>query len=190
MKTMKAEMPPFSPRPIYSDLYPLDEFYAARNQTLNVIDRIEPNKVPEPYRSLLVHKTDMTSTLEKFYGETLHVEVLQKYIRENQYYRESALILDVTKNRVEFGAIKIILSLFPFEAQQEILREQLPLGRILTLFEIPFTSRPVAWMRVLSDTHINATLQLDGRQLLHGRRNTLLDSWERPLAEIVEILPP
>jgi len=157
---------------------------------LNVIDRIGPDKMPEPYCSLLVHKADMTSTLEKFYGETLHVEVLQRHMRDNQYYRESALVLDRTQRRVEFGAIKIILSLFPPEAQQEILRGQQPLGRILTLFEIPFTSRPVAWLRVMSDNYMNAALQLQGRQVLHGRRNALLDSWERPLAEIVEILPP
>jgi hypothetical protein len=25
---------------------------------------------------------------------------------------------------------------------------------------------------------------------LYGRRNTLVDAWDRPLAEIVEILPP
>ena len=183
-------MPPFASRPIYSDIYPLDEFYAARGQALDVIDRLEPDKVPEPYHTLLVHKADMTSTLEKFHGETLHVEVLQRHVRENEYYRESALVLDGSKKRVEFGAIKIILNLFPPEAQEEILRARQPLGRILTMFKIPFTSRPVAWLRVRSDNYIDTALHVQGPQLLYGRRNSLLDSWERPLAEIVEILPP
>src|ERR1017187_8537228 len=104
MKSTKEETP-LAHQPVYSDIYPLDESYAARGETAPVIDRVEPGEVPEPYHSLLVHKTDMTSTLEKFHGETLHVEVLTRHARENEYYREVVLVLDGTKKRVEFGAI-------------------------------------------------------------------------------------
>ena len=183
-------MPPLVHPPIYSDIYPLDESYAARGEAAPVIDRVEPGEVPEPYHSLLVHQTDMTSTLEKFHGEALHIEVLARDVRKNEYCREVALVLDRTKKRVEFGAIKIMLDLFPAEARQEILRAQQPLGRILNLFNIPFASRPGAFLRLESDKFIDTALQLRGPQLLYGRRNSLLDSRERPLAEIVEILPP
>lgn len=88
------------------------------------------------------------------------------------------------------GAIKIALALFPLEARQEILREQQPLGRILGAFGIVFASRPRAFLRMAPDDFIRRALDLKGRQFLYGRRNTLLDAWERPLAEIVEILPP
>jgi len=186
MKTTKEEMPP----PVYSDIYPLDESYAARGETAPAIDRVEPAEVPEPYHSLLVHKTDMTSTLEKFHGETLHVEVLTRDVRENEYCREVVLVLDGTQKRVEFGAIKIMLDLFPAEARQEILRAQQPLGRILNTFNIQFSSRPGTFLRLTSDKFIDTALQLQWPQLLYGRRNSLVDSRERPLAEIVEILPP
>jgi hypothetical protein len=43
---------------------------------------------------------------------------------------------------------------------------------------------------VLSDNFINRALKLSDSHSLYGRRNTLVDSWDRPLAEIVEILPP
>jgi hypothetical protein len=190
MKATKEEMPPFSARPIYSDIYPLDESCAARGEAAPVIDRVEPGEVPEPYHSLLVHKTDMTSTLEKFYGEKLHVEVLTRDVRENEYCREVALVLDRSKKRVEFGAIKIFLDLFPPEAREEILRAQQPLGRILNLFNISFASRPRAFLRLTSDKFIDTALQLQWPQLLYGRSNSLLDARGRPLAEIVEILPP
>jgi chorismate-pyruvate lyase len=186
MKATKEEMP----APVYSDIYPLDESYAARGETAPAIDRVEPDEVPEPYHSLLVHKTDMTSTLEKFHGETLHVEILTQGARENEYCREVTLVLDRSKKRVEFGAIKIMLGLFPAEAREEILRAQQPLGRILSLFNIPFASRPGAFLRLESDKFIDTALQLRGPQLLYGRRNSLVDSQGRPLAEIVEILPP
>ncbi len=190
MKATKEETPPVAPRPVYSDIYPLDESYAARGETAPTVDRVDPGEVPEPYHSLLVHKADMTSTLEKFHGETLHLEVLTRDVRENEYYREVALVLDRTKKRVEFGAIKIMLDLFPAAAREEILRAQQPLGRILSLFNIPFSSRPGAFLRLTSDKFIDTALQLQWPQLLYGRRNSLLDVQERPLAEIVEILPP
>ena len=186
MKATKEEMP----QPVYSDIYPLDESYAARGEAPPAVDRVEPDEVPEPYHSLLVHKTDMTSTLEKFHGEKLHIEILARDVRENEYCREVVLVLDGMKKRVEFGAIKINLNLFPAEARQEILRAQQPLGRILGLFNIPFASRPVSFLRLTSDKFIDTALQLQWPQLLYGRRNSLVDAQERPLAEIVEILPP
>ena len=36
-------------------------------------------KIPEPARSLLVHKHDMTSTLEKYHQGKLFVERIQKF---------------------------------------------------------------------------------------------------------------
>jgi chorismate-pyruvate lyase len=190
MRATKEEMPPVAPRPVYSDIYPLDEFYAERGEAAPAIDRVEPDEVPEPYRSLLDHKTDMTSTLEKFYHETLHIEILARHARETEYCREVVLVLDRRQKRVEFGAIKIFLDLFAREPRQEILRGRQPLGWILNRFNIPFASRPGAFLRLASDIFIDTALQLQGPQLLHGRRNSLVDAREQPLAEIVEILPP
>ncbi len=132
----------------------------------------------------------MTSTLETFYRERLHIEVLTQHVRENEYFREVALVLDHSKKHVEFGAIKINLDLFPLGARQEILREQQPLGRILNLAQIAFSSRPSAYLRIVSDNFISKALRVEPSCNLFGRRNSLLDAWDRPLAEIVEILPP
>jgi hypothetical protein len=179
-----------SPGPIFSDLYPMDEFYALRRDPPPAMQRVEPDKVPEPWRSLLVHQTDMTSTLENYHKEQLHIEVLARHVIENEYFREVALVLNESGKRVEFGAIKILLDLFPVEARQEILREREPLGRILNVFGVVFASRPRAYLRMVSDKFIERALKLKECKILFGRRNTLLDEWDRPLAEIVEILPP
>lgn len=191
MKPTAEKISLASSGPIYSDIYPLDEFYAARGLPMPDIAVLRGDGVVlEPYRSLLVHQSDMTSTLEKFHKEPLHVEVLDRHTRENEYYREVVLVLDHSKKRVEFGAIKINLSLFPTEAQTEILREHQPLGRTLKNFKIPFSSRPAAYLRVTSDEFISAALGIQPGSALFGRRNSLLDQWEQPLAEIIEILPP
>ena len=55
---------------------------------------------------------------------------------------------------------------------------------------VKHSSRPKAFLRLASDHFINQALRLTGAHVLYGRRNTLFDPQDRPLAEIVEILPP
>lgn len=170
--------------------YPLDEFYALAGMALPVIDEVAGEAVPEPYKSLLVHQDDMTPTLEKFHRDSVHLRVLRRQRREDAYFREVVLVTDKGERPVEFGAIKINLLLFKPKARQEILEERVPLGHILHECGVTHTSRPKAFLRLRSDAFINAALQLMGEHELYGRRNTLWDPQQRPLAEIVEILPP
>jgi chorismate-pyruvate lyase len=206
---------PSSPQPVVSDLYPLEEFYARRVGAAQIVQTdpesldceikhralhgraallywapTEPEAVPQPFRILLVHKSDMTSTLENFYKEKLRVELLGSHTIGQEYFREVVLRLEPSQRRVEFGAIKIMLDLFPRQVREEILREKQPLGRILTESGVEFSSQPRGYFQLASDDFINRALGLNDFQVLYGRRNTLVDPWERPLAEIVEILPP
>ncbi|MDB6123912.1 MAG: hypothetical protein JWQ71_2905 [Pedosphaera sp.] len=173
----------------FSLAHPLDEFYALAGQALPPLQEVEGVGVPEPYKTLLVHQNDMTPTLEKFHQSRIHLQVVGRRSMEEAYYREVVLLLDGTDQPVEFGAIKINLGLFPQEARAEILQEKLPLGYILAEYKIPHASRPRAFIRLASDHLINGLLKLSGAQVLYGRRNTLFDPQQRPLAEIVEILP-
>jgi chorismate-pyruvate lyase len=186
----RPQLAPFAPRPQYSDIYPLDDFYAARRLPLPVIEEVEPDQIPEPYHRLLVHDKDMTSRLEVFHKRKIHIRMVVRHTRGQEYFREVALELDGSLKPVEFGAIKINLDLFPIEAREEILSELRPLGRILHACRLEFFSRPSAYFRLASDDFIGGVLKLSGVHFLYARRNTLLDGWERPLAEIVEILPP
>ena len=170
--------------------HPLDEFYLKMGLKLPPIEQVRGEEVPEPYKTLLVHHDDMTPTLERFYGETIHLQVFLREQRGDYYYREVALVLDQSARRVEFGAIKMNLALFSPPARSQILQEHLPLGHILSELHIAHTSRPKAFFRIRSDAFINQSLALTGEHWLYGRRNTLFDPQQRPLAEIVEILPP
>jgi chorismate-pyruvate lyase len=154
------------------------------------LSKVDGLTVPEPYKSLLVHQNDMTPTLEKFYKSSIHLQVLGRRRMQDAYYREVLLLLDGSEQPVEFGAIKINLNLFPTKARDEILQERLPLGRILAEYKIPHASRPRAFIKIASDRLINDVMKISGAQILFGRRNTLFDPQNRPLAEIVEILPP
>jgi chorismate-pyruvate lyase len=181
-----------APQPVLSlsFTHPLDDFYAHEGLALPRIDIVPGPAVPPPYQQLLVHDGDMTPTLEKFYGATIHLEVLRREQRDDFYFREVVLHTDDKDQRVEFGAIKMFLNLFPDAARSAILAERLPLGSILAKYKIEHTSRPKGYLRIHSDDYINHALGIDGTHILYGRRNTLSNPDGHPLAEIVEILPP
>ena len=189
---MPEKSPTISPAPPagLELVHPLDEFYTLARQPLPPFNRVDGEAVPEPYKTLLVHQHDMTPTLENFHQRSIHLQVLGRRRKGEEYFREVILRLDGTDQPVEFGAIKISLALFPKAARDQILHEHLPLGHILAEFKIPHTSRPSGFLRFASDKLINEVLNLSGAHVLYGRRNTLFDPQQRPLAEIVEILPP
>jgi len=171
-------------------VHPLDDFYARAGLRLPKIERLSGDKMPEPYRSLLVHGTDMTPTLEKYHGAEIHLRILGREVRGDFYFREVVLQLDGTDQPVEFGAIKISLALFPPRARQLILGERLPLGTILKVCEVNHSTVAKAFFQLESDELINRALGLRATAALYGRRANILDSQKRPLSEIVEILPP
>jgi len=186
MPDSAANLPPTAALPY---VYPLDEFYARNGLALPKIERVTDDQVPEPYRSLLVHQNDMTPTLESFHGGSIHLEILKRELRADFYFREVALRLDANEKAVEFGANKISLLLFPAKARQLILEERVPLGRILKECEVRHATRAKAFFWLLSDELISGVLGVGLGTKLYGRKATISDPQQRPLAEIVEVLP-
>jgi hypothetical protein len=170
--------------------YPLDDFYARAGAPLPSIDTVNPEQVPQPYRSLLVHSNDMTPTLSAFHAKIIHLRVLSRQYRDDFYFREVVLLTDGTEEPVEFGAIRINLALCAPAVRKQILDERVPLGHLLRVHAVAHSSRPKAFFKTQADGLMCQALGLSQPELLYGRRNTLLDSVGRPLAEVVEILPP
>jgi chorismate-pyruvate lyase len=170
--------------------HPLDEFYARARQPMPALQFVDSEEIPAPYKQLLVHERDMTSTLEHFYEHRIHLRVLNREQHGDDYSRQVILELDATNTPVEFGAIKIHLGGFPPNARERIVEAHWPLGRILKEFRVPYVSRPKAFLEIASDRLISGSLQLKGTHKLYGRCNRLSDPQGVPLAEIVEILPP
>src|SRR5258708_2605379 len=88
-------------------IHPLDAFYAEAGLSLPPYTQIDAQAVPEPYAALLVHRNDMTPTLEKFHKQSIHLRVLRSWRKAGEYFREVVLVLDGNELPVEFGAIKI-----------------------------------------------------------------------------------
>ncbi|MBI5394889.1 MAG: hypothetical protein HZA91_06275 [Verrucomicrobia bacterium] len=171
-------------------LCPLTVCYDEAGLRLPAIERVEAAEVPEPYHRLLVHARDMTSTLETFHGDGIHLRVLRHGERDGVYHREVVLTLNRTGTPVELGAILIDLRLLPEAARELVRGAERPLGGILHECGVKFHSQPKAYIRVESDETTTQHFHLKRPCGLFGRCNVLQDAEERVLADIVEILPP
>jgi chorismate-pyruvate lyase len=147
-----------------------------------------PAEMPAPFRQLLVHGNDMTSTLERFYQKRLSLEVLRRERQGPFYARE--VVLKAGDLPVEYGVICIRLGAFTPTLQREIVAERLPLGRRLQDYAVPYISRPQEFFRLEAARYLEKHLQASGPHLWFGRRNLLLNGERRLLADVVEILSP
>jgi chorismate-pyruvate lyase len=171
-------------------LYPLDEFYAQAGVTLPFARPCRGEQIPAPYREVLVHSRSMTPTLEAFHQRQTDLRVLACRRDGEALRRQVVLRLMDTGRPVEFAAIVIHLRHFPLAAREEIVAGRRPLGSILRGHRIEAQNSPLIYLRLISDSLINAALHLTEPQPLYGRRNVIRDTSGRYLAETLEILPP
>jgi chorismate-pyruvate lyase len=171
-------------------LAPLADRYAAARRRLPEAELVTGRSVPQPYRRLLVHRRDMTSTLENFHSVQIHLRVLSRVRKQDLYRREVVLAADGTNAPVEFGVITVHLDALSPRARRLVLAARRPLGAILHLCGVVYTSRPSAFFKLRPDATISRALGVSRRTTLYGRCNELRDRDGRPIAECVEILPP
>jgi chorismate-pyruvate lyase len=171
-------------------LRPLDEFYEIRGTQMPHFESVDPELLPEPYQFLLYHHSNMTSRLQGFFHESISIRVLQKRQFEEILARQVALVLDQSDEPVEYGAIKINLTLFSPEPRREVQACKRPFGAILNDYEIEYHNRPKAFFKIVADDIMKVALNLSSSIWLYGRCNVLVDDeTSLPLAEVVEILP-
>lgn len=166
----------------------LGRFCAQAGADIPAPQAVSPAQMPEPYRRLLAHAQDMTSTLEQHHGQRVGLRVLRRERRERYYSRE--VLLTTPDAPVEYGVIRIQLTAVPPEVRELILAEHLPLGRLLQDHAVPYLSRPQEFYRFIASPYLQRVLELPGPATLYGRRNLLLNREHRLLADVVEILPP
>jgi hypothetical protein len=151
---------------------------------------VPPETLPQPQQSLLVHFSDMTSTLGRHYGEPIVLRLLDRRVSP-QWYRRNIVLETATSQRpIEYGAMRVLLPLLSEAARADVLEAKLPLGAILTRHGLKFRHKPSGFFSVQSNQLIEEALNISGPQRLYGRCNCISDEVGRVVAEVIEILPP
>lgn len=146
--------------------------------------------IPQPYRSLLVHQNDMTSTLTAHHREPIALEELGRAVTPTWLARRSLLRVARTGRPVEYGLIRIHLLVLEETVRAGVLDGRLPLGGLLNASGMTYKSCPGGFFRVAAVGTIATALEIKEPTGLFGRCNCLSDRLGRPIADVVEILPP
>ena len=173
-------------------MHPLDRFYQSAGQAAPEVKRIEGADMPQPYRRLLVHESDMTPTLEKHFAQTIAIQPMSVQLDdEGTLLRQVVLEAGPKRRPVEFGAIRIHVNRFTESARSDILKCRKPLGTIMAEQDVPHRSSPSGYFEISGDDPVlRAAFDLTDAPTLYGRHNILRNPDGEPLAEVVEILPP
>lgn len=170
-------------------LLPLHFFYEKAGLELPDFTFLEGDEVPYPYRSLLVHKNDMTPTLAAFHHSRLYLKVHRHESNDDFEIRLVSLHATASEKPVEYGAIAIQLGELPDDVRQLVVEGKKPLGGILGEYRVEHSGDPGAYFSVPADELIAAALNVPEGEILYGRCNQLLDREGMVFADIVEILP-
>ena len=169
-------------------LFPLDFVYARAGVELPRVRAIDPDDIPLPYQSLLVHRTDMTLTLERHFGGRVALRPLSTLLHGPWYFRRVLLAQEYTGRPVEMGAIRIRISAFPERIRKQILKNDVPLGRLLRDGGVRYESRPKVFLQVTPNAEMMGVFWMREPKTLYGRRTEMMQDGAK-IGDIVEVLP-
>jgi chorismate-pyruvate lyase len=150
---------------------------------------IPAENVPEPYRELLVHTHHMTVTVERYYGEPVNVRVLDHWREGDEYARKILLTLAHRGDVVQFGLVRIDLSVCPPRVREAILSGQVPLGRALIENDMLRRIEPTGFLRVYPGPVMAGWFGCPEGTETYGRLGVIYTG-EHPVIEVLEILAP
>jgi len=176
-----------APRAPHDALYPLDLAYRQAGVPLPAYRTIEPATIPSPYQSLLVHENDMTLTLERHFG-SVRLRTLSTVLKGSWYLRRVLLVQEYSGRPVEMGAIRIRLDAFRPKTRAQILKHEVPLGRVLRDAGVDFLSRPRAYLAITPNQEMMGVFWMREPRPLFGRQTEVFQGGAK-LGDIVEVLP-
>ena len=169
-------------------LFPLDVVYSRSGVELPDVSAIAPDDIPPPYRSLLVHTTDMTLTLERHFGGRVTLRPLATFSNGAWYFRRVLLAQEYTGRPVEMGAIRIKVGAFTSRIRQQILKNDVPLGRLLRDGGVRYESRPKMFLAITPNAEMMGVFWMREPRTLYGRRTEMIHNGAK-IGDIVEVLP-
>ena len=159
---------------------------------------VPANRLPKPFRQLLVHNHHMTVTLEEHHGSPVHLVILDARRVGQDYARKLVLTVDSSERAggappqrvVMAGLMHIQLKFCGEGVAKEILSGQTPLGRILIEHDVLRSIESHVYLRVVLGPKLAEMfgLQIYG-QTTYGRVATISCDGV-PAVELLEIVAP
>lgn len=171
-------------------LWPLNLFCAHYDREVPEITPLFRQHIPQPYKQLLVHERNMTSTLEGYHHGTIYIERINVFSDDDETTREVILRREADGKPLEYGASRTFRRMLTPEALFLLDDGRLPLGTILRVCDCEHTVRPSGFFKIRSTPFFLEAFDTDRSTALYGRRNALVALDGQIIAEVCEILPP
>jgi hypothetical protein len=177
-------------RPTKSILFPLDLVYLRAGIALPKAKIASPYDIPLPYRSLLVHESDMTLTLEQHFGGRVALRVLSTYHSTHWYLRRVLLVQEYSGRPVQMGAIRMNLNMLKPRIRAQVFRNEVPFGRILRDAGVGFRTQSNVFLKVISNSEMMGVFWMREPRTLYGRQTEVFSAVGAKIGDIIEVLPP
>jgi len=167
---------------------PLDVVYEHAGIPAPEFAAVTPDRIPPPYRVLLVHERDMTRTLETHHDSRVMLRTLSSFREGRWYFRKVLLSEEVSGRPLEMGIIAVDLDAFSEPVRKRILGSEVPLGRLLRESGVDYRSRPTAFLAITPNPELLGVFWMGKSRTLYGRQTELTLNGSK-VGDVVEILP-
>lgn len=179
-------MPISSPNP---DLATLVALFFADPALLGQLTLVAPDQVPDAYRRLLVHEEHMTVAMEAFHESLVDVDVLDIKESETYYARKILLKRRTDGATVQFGIMRVNLTLLDDDVRGEIRQQRRPLGRILVRHNLMRTVHLSELWKVMPGIELQRHFEIGSTEQTYGR-TAAIALHDVPAVEVLEIVAP
>lgn len=170
----------------------LDELIALfypRPRDLGQFTHCLSDECPEQYRAMLDHEAHMTVTVERRHASPVDVVVLQSEKTQTHYLRKILLRRQSDGRVVQYGIVRLALSVLRPDVRDEILAQQTPLGRVLIERNVMRQVQLNALWRVACGEELARHFDVAAGHLTYGRTALIYCDGE-PAVELLEIIAP
>ena len=158
-----------------------------QTEELGSFSEITAEQMPETERLLLAHDRHMTVSVEKHHHCKVDVRVLDTKGTGEAYSRKILLTRQSDQCVVQFGIVKLDLTVLAPDVRREIESEQIPLGRVLIEHDVMRQVKLLKLFRIESGGELAAAFGLPLGEKLYGRTAMIwLDG--NPAIELLEIV--
>lgn len=159
--------------------------------TFAVMRAVEAVTVPEPYRHLLAHHSHMTVAMERHHGGPVSLRVVQVADQSGHGggYAREILLMRGDGTVVQYGIVRLDLSIVDAPTEALIRAGRVPLGRVLIEAGIHREVHDVSLLEVRSGPALCRLFGSETCQPTFGRVATMsLSGW--PAMELLEVACP
>ncbi|HSG70525.1 MAG TPA: hypothetical protein VLA12_08930 [Planctomycetaceae bacterium] len=171
------------------ELKSLTEIFPEQQPLIAKADHVASALTPEPYKKMLVHEHHMTVTMEQYHHCKVEVRVIERKELDGLYCRKILLLKEGTEEVVQFGIVRLNFEYVTAAVRDEIVSEQIPLGRVLINHNVLRHVDLGAILRIEAGPGLARYLDMRERDVTYGRLATIFCN-HQPAIDLLEISAP